>query len=96
MVNTIATGYHAGPSETHFGVDSSMVHPIIDAWKQLISQAKQLINQLTKPLTTRLVIGSLADVTRSRADLVAENALLRQQLIILRRQVKRVGCKNPI
>ena len=42
-----------------------------------------------KPPTTFLVLGTFADLTRSKAELLAENALLRQQLIILRRQVKR-------
>ncbi len=42
-----------------------------------------------KPSTTSLVFGTLADLTRGKAELLAENALLRQQLIILRRQVKR-------
>jgi len=35
------------------------------------------------------MLGSLADLTRSKSALVAENALLRQQLIILLRHVKR-------
>ena len=42
-----------------------------------------------KPLTTSLVLGTFADLTRGKAELLAENALLRQQLIILRRQIKR-------
>ena len=46
----------------------------------------------TKPLTSSLPLGSLADLTRSKAELMAENALLRQQLIILKRQVKRPAC----
>ncbi|MCJ7700617.1 MAG: integrase core domain-containing protein [Anaerolineales bacterium] len=33
--------------------------------------------------------GSLSDLKRSRRDLIIENALLRQQLIVLKRQVKR-------
>jgi hypothetical protein len=32
-----------------------------------------------------MVSGILSDLTRSRSDLIAENALLRQQLIILNR-----------
>jgi transposase InsO family protein len=48
--------------------------------------------QWTKPLTSSLPLGTLADLGRSKAELVAENALLRQQLIILRRQVKRPAC----
>jgi putative transposase len=42
-----------------------------------------------KPLTTSLVLGTFADLIRGKAELLAENALLRQQLIILRRQIKR-------
>jgi putative transposase len=45
--------------------------------------------QWTKPLTSSLPFGTLADLTRSKAELLAENALLRQQLLILKRQVKR-------
>jgi hypothetical protein len=43
----------------------------------------------TKPLSSSLSLGTLADLGRSRSQLITENALLRQQLIILRRQVKR-------
>jgi putative transposase len=42
----------------------------------------------TKPATRTPVRGAIADVTMSKAALVAENALLRQQLIVLQRQVK--------
>ena len=43
----------------------------------------------TKPLSSSLPLGTLADLGRSKSELIAENALLRQQLIILKRQVKR-------
>jgi putative transposase len=46
----------------------------------------------TTPLTSSLPLGTLADLARSKAELLAENALLRQQLIILKRQVKRPAC----
>src|SRR5512142_1894436 len=46
----------------------------------------------TKPDTTSLLLGTLIDLSRSKSELVTENALLRQQLIILRRQVKRPVC----
>ena len=46
----------------------------------------------TKPNTTSLMLRMLTDLARSKSELVAENALLRQQLIILRRQVKRPAC----
>ncbi|MEA3335492.1 MAG: integrase, partial [Chloroflexota bacterium] len=47
-----------------------------------------------KPNTLSLVRGATADLTRSKADLIAENALLRQQLIILQRQSKRPKLNN--
>ena len=43
----------------------------------------------TKPLSSSLSLGTLADLGRSRSQLITENALLRKPLIILRRQVKR-------
>src|SRR6266704_115675 len=46
----------------------------------------------TKPSPTSLLLGTVADLARSKTELVVENALLRQQLIILRRQVKRAAC----
>jgi putative transposase len=42
-----------------------------------------------KPPTTSLLLGTLADLARGKSELLAENALLRHQLIILRRQIKR-------
>jgi len=43
----------------------------------------------TAPAVGTLAIGSVADLSRSKAALVAENTLLRHQLIVLRRQVAR-------
>ena len=42
-----------------------------------------------KPASLPLISGLLSDLPRNRSDLLVENALLRQQLIILNRQVKR-------
>jgi putative transposase len=43
----------------------------------------------TKPLGTSLPLATLTDLGKSKSQLIAENALLRQQLIVLRREVKR-------
>jgi putative transposase len=56
---------------------------------------QERIKLWTKPATSILIIGILSDLTRSRSDLLAENALLRQQLIVLKRQVKRPQLTNP-
>ena len=53
------------------------------------------IKHWTKPATPPMVSGLLSDLTRSRSDLIAENALLRQQLIVLNRQIKLPQLTNP-
>jgi hypothetical protein len=53
------------------------------------------IKYWTKPASSVLIISTLLDLTRNRTDLVIENALLRQQLIILKRQLKRPQLTNP-
>jgi hypothetical protein len=47
-----------------------------------------------KPHSTSLLLGTIADLARGKSELLIENALLRQQLIILRRQVKRPACRK--
>ena len=43
----------------------------------------------TRPAASHQVIGTLADLKRSKRELIAENTFLRQQLIVLERQVVR-------
>ena len=52
-------------------------------------QFQQQIKHWAKPATLSLISGFISDMTRSRSDLIVENASLRQQLIVLRRQVTR-------
>ena len=52
--------------------------------------------QWTKPNTKSLVTGTLMDATRSKCDLIAENAFLRQQLIVLKRQTPRSSLTRSI
>jgi transposase InsO family protein len=56
---------------------------------------QERVKHWTKPATSILTIGILSDLTRSRTDLVVENALLRQQLIVLNREIKRPQLTNP-
>jgi hypothetical protein len=62
------------------------------AGRTFLHSVHQHLLAATKPTTTSLVAGTLADLVRSKPALVAENALLRQQLIILQRSVKRPRC----
>ena len=54
-------------------------------WSRLI----EWLREWTRPDTHGLVGGAVADATRSKSELMLENALLRQQVIVLDRQVKR-------
>ncbi len=66
---------------------------LVNRVKQVICTGAQLVrNQIlarTKPKHTSLVLGSLSDLVCTKPQLIAENALLRQQLIVLNRSVKR-------
>ena len=57
----------------------------------LIIALGRAVRRLLRPARsgTKLMIGAAGDLTRTRSELMAENALLRQQLIVLRRNIKR-------
>jgi putative transposase len=63
-------------------------------WASLVYRIQQKMKGWAKPTTVSLAIGAITDLSRSRADLLVENALLRQQLIVLRRQIKRPQLTN--
>jgi RNase P subunit RPR2 len=71
---------------------------ILSRLKRLVGTSANILHarfvHWTKPLTSSMPLGTLADLARSKSELLAENALLRQQLIILKRQVKRPACKK--
>ena len=82
-------------SHLHKGVTYT-VHEILTFITRLISFCLQSLHHRfvdwTTPSAPSLMLGTVTDLARSKSELVAENALLRQQLIILRRQVKRPTC----
>lgn len=57
--------------------------------RKFLSWLQERIKSWIKPATPVLIIDLLSDLTHSHTDLIVENALLRQQLTILKRQVKR-------
>jgi putative transposase len=64
--------------------------PFLLRSKDTVCQAvKQRLRLWTKPDNHDLVLNAAMDLTRSKSQLVLENMLLRQQLVVLRRQVKR-------
>jgi hypothetical protein len=64
--------------------------------RKFLSWFQERIKSWIKPATPVLIINLLSDLTHSRTDLVVENALLSQQLIILKRQVKRPQLRTLI
>lgn len=58
----------------------------------LVHAIQHRLHAATKPAPAPLVTGALADLRRSKPELIAESAFLRQQLIILQRSVKRPRC----
>ncbi len=69
------------------------VRPILFALRLLLRPLLGLTKP-ADPIGDPLLLGTAADLVRSRAELVLENAMLRQQLIVLRRQVKRPQLTN--
>jgi transposase InsO family protein len=59
---------------------------------RLVAKARSLLYESVRPLP--LVAGFFKDLTRSRGQLIAENALLRQQLIVASRKIKRPAFKD--
>ncbi|MCP5041004.1 MAG: hypothetical protein GY944_08225, partial [bacterium] len=57
----------------------------------LIITLVRAVQRLLRPARSggRLVIGAAGDLTRTRSELLAENALLRQQVLVLRRNIDR-------
>ncbi len=74
-----------------FNIVNRLRHRILNA----VHHVGERIQQMLKPSTISLVAGAAKDAIRSRAHLVAGNAILRQQLIILQRHAKRPQLSNP-
>jgi putative transposase len=66
-----------------------VISRLILSLPNLLHTAKRRLRDLVKPDNYGLSANAIADLTRSKTDLILENVFLRQQLIILDRQVKR-------
>ena len=62
----------------------SQVAGIVQA---VIEHVEGRVKVRTKPTLDSLIGGTAADLVKSKRELVAENAFLRQQLIVMKRQV---------
>src|SRR6266853_3995586 len=98
---TIERSYHVPTrrhkKSTHLREgEARSVNPVLSSLKRLIRLGLDRLHtrfvRRTRPLMPSLLLGTIADLGRSKSELMAENALLRQQLNILKRQVKRPAC----
>jgi hypothetical protein len=68
-----------------------VINPIDGKIKKVLQQGvawlETRFKHWTKPATRKHVMGTPADLKRSKRELIAENMFLRQQLIVLERQV---------
>ena len=75
---------------------SSFMSRVLEHAKHLVSfcfyRLQRRFLTWTKPAHTSLLSETVMDLARGKVEMVAENALLRQQLVILRRQIKRPIC----
>lgn len=65
------------------------LRPVAQRALRVVSRA---YSRWCRPLPAAPLIGTLADLARSKPQLVAENLLLRQQLLVLNRAGKRPRC----
>ena len=72
-----------------------LLRRVRDTGRAALSARRQRVLAATQPAASGPLVGALADLRRSKPELVAENALLRQQLLVLRRRVKRPRCRPP-
>ncbi len=56
--------------------------------QRVVTHLQERLEQWMRPLKETLVGGVVNDVTKGKRELIAENTFLRQQLIVIKRQVK--------
>ncbi len=69
-----------------------LLRRVRDTGRAVLSGLSRRVLAATKPAVAAQLAGALVDLARSKPELLAENALLRQQLLVLRRSVKRPRC----
>ena len=65
-----------------------VLHHAVNWLQPMMKKAETQIKAWTKPAPDSLIPGTAAHLIKSKSDLIAENALLRQQRIVFKRQAK--------
>src|SRR5712692_2471501 len=93
----VLTQWHNTPTHLREG-EARSVNPVLSSLKRLIriclgSLHTRFVHS-TRPLNTSWLLGTMADLGRNTSELMAENALVRRKLIMLKQQVKRPACRK--
>jgi hypothetical protein len=65
-----------------------VLRPVAQTVQPMVRKVEAHVKAWTKPATASLIGGAAADLVKSKPELIVENAFLRQQLIVVTRQVK--------
>ena len=68
---------------------NKILRQVVAITEPIVKKLKKQVKVWTRPTTNNLVGGMAADLVKNKEQLVMENALLRQQVIVLKRQVNR-------
>ena len=79
----------AGKETRTVGMTTRMAIDAAERAKLAACRTLASFKRRTRPRVSKVMLGVAADLLRPKARLLAENALLRQQLIVLKRSVKR-------
>ena len=69
-----------------------LLQRLLGAGRAVAQALRRRLLATTRPAAAPLLTGAVADLARTKPELLAENALLRQQLLILQRRAKRPRC----
>ena len=67
------------------------IKSIVAGWLRTVTES---VKKLTKPGPVHAAIDAVVDATRTRPEILAENALLRQQLVVLHRTIRRPAFRD--
>ena len=67
----------------------TLFHWLPQLFERFVTFLEQAFLHLTQPSRHSIVLSTALDLTRTKSDLITENAPLRQQVIVLHRQVKK-------
>ena len=65
----------------------TILHQLEEIVRSVVNQVEAWVKTCTKPTFESLIGGMAAELLKSKSDLIAENAFLRQQLIVMKRKV---------